>query len=298
MCIEAYYDYNRSKKNPVKFPGAFPAQKKNTHTHQSRSPNNTLNTSANSHDDIKVTTNVNQNGGGNEIMARSDWLWINHGAHRTYTHLKWPKNSYWGYPSPAVHLWFSAAVWHSPPPSRPSWRLSPDDHMRSRSLWKSGWILIPKKNPQPTPFQTNMKALWRKISPFKGWVILWWFFCTQFFFRIYTVAWCTKQRIMTIQILSSLSLRGDQPNGWNIWNLRYFKVGKISMTILNLTFLGYLGPVIEVRLWKSSRSFIYNYQGLQGSILDQKLGVLFQPKKKLSLHLPLFLFSGKTSYIQ
>lgn len=152
-----------------------------------------------------------------------------------------------------------------------------------------------KKDHQPTPFQTNMMAYCGKSHLLRGdkWQAVMFFLHPYFFFRIYTVAWCTKQRIMTIQSLSSLSLRGDQPNRWNIWNLRYFKVGKTSMTSLNLTFLGYLGPVIEVRLWKSSRSFIYNYQGLQGSILDQKLGVLFQPKKKLSLHLPLFLFSGK-----
>ena len=208
-------------------------------------------------------------------------FWMNHGAHRKYTHLKWPKNFILGFPSPSLHLWFSDAVWNSPPPSRPSWRLSPGD-IYAEGRCSSGWIS--KKNHQPTPFQTNMMAYCGKSHLLRGdkWQAVM-FFLHPYFFRIYTVAWCTKQRIMTIQSLSSLSLRGDQPNGWNIWNLRYFKVGKTSMTSLNLTFLGYLGPVIEVRLWKSSRSFIYNYQGLQGSILDQKLRVLFQPKKKPSL---------------
>ena len=210
-----------------------------------------------------------------------------------------------------IHIWNDPKIscWGSlPPPSIFGFPMLSEIHPHLQGLLDGFHLAIYMQKVVVHPGEFRFKkrsstytipnkhdGILRQISPFKGWQVTSCdgFFAPIFFFRIYTVAWCTKQRIMTIQSLSSLSLRGDQPNGWNIWNLRYFKVGKTSMTSLNLTFLGYLGPVIEVRLWKSSRSFIYNYQGLQGSILDQKLGVLFQPKKKLSLHLPLFLFSGK-----
>lgn len=108
-------------------------------------------------------------------------FWMNHGAHRKYTHLKWPKNFILGFPSPSLHLWFSDAVWNSPPPSRPSWRLSPGDIYMQKVVVHPGEFRFKKRSSTYT-IPNKHDGILRQISPFKGWQVT---SCDVFFAPIF-----------------------------------------------------------------------------------------------------------------